>query len=112
MGFGGGNSGNVSISGASDVALNNPSNNQVLSYDTTSLKWKNASVTGSAVASPIYVIYYDTGSASWRGQDGGAVPLVAPSGVLIRLVDKRGANVADYSGAKWDNVSDWMPIVA
>lgn len=112
MGFGGSGAGSQSISSSTDVALSNPLNNQVLSFDGTSSKWKNATPTASGVNSPIYVIYYDSTTSTWKGQDGGAVPSSAPIGVLIRLVDKRGANVADYSGAKWDNVSDWMPVVA
>ena len=44
MGFGSGGGGSSSISGASDAALNNPQNSQVLTYDTVSAKWKNASI--------------------------------------------------------------------
>jgi hypothetical protein len=41
MGF---SNGNVSISGSSDVVLNNPTNQQALTYDTSISKWKNASL--------------------------------------------------------------------
>jgi cold shock CspA family protein len=41
MGFGGG-SGSSAIGNATDVALNNPLNAQVLTYDGTLGKWKNA----------------------------------------------------------------------
>ncbi len=40
MGFGG--SGSSSIAGSSDVALNVPVNNNVLTFDSTTSKWKNA----------------------------------------------------------------------
>ncbi len=41
MGFGG-SGGGGSLSGSSDVALNSPANNEVLTYDTSTSKWKNA----------------------------------------------------------------------
>lgn len=47
MGFSGGGSGSSSISGSTDVFLSAPSNNQVLTYDSGTLKWKNAN--GSSV---------------------------------------------------------------
>ena len=43
MGFGG-NSGGGSISGASDVALNAPVNLEVLTFDSSTSKWKNGVV--------------------------------------------------------------------
>jgi len=201
MGFGGNGGSNGSIASSSDVTLNAPINNDVLTYDASTSKWKNAvgSAGGGAVssvagktgvvtltrgdvgldnvdntadaskpvstavqtalnakaaiaspafsgtptaptatagvnttqlattafvtaaiasalsssgASPVYVIYYDAASSTWKGHGGGAIPASPPAGVLIRLVDKRGANVADYSGAQWTGVSDWMPVTA
>lgn len=45
MGFSGsGGGGSTNISGLSDVALNNPVKDDMLTYDTTSTKWKNAPV--------------------------------------------------------------------
>jgi hypothetical protein len=41
MGFGGSGGGTSSISGASDVALNNPSDDQTLGYDSGTAKWQN-----------------------------------------------------------------------
>lgn len=48
MGFGGsgGGGGSGAIGGATDVALNSPSNNQVLTYDSSIEKWKNAASSG------------------------------------------------------------------
>ena len=40
----GGTSGNSSISGSTDVTLNNPSANQVLSDNSTTHKWGNTSL--------------------------------------------------------------------
>lgn len=49
MGFGGsGGGGGGTIGSATDVALNNPANNQVLQYDGTIGKWKNATSTASS----------------------------------------------------------------
>lgn len=42
MGFGGNGGGGGSISGSSDVALNNVTNSQVLTYNQTTGKWANA----------------------------------------------------------------------
>lgn len=41
MGFGSGTGSNPPISAASDVALNNPANNNAFTYDSTIQKWKN-----------------------------------------------------------------------
>ena len=43
MGFGGSSGGSSALSGASDVALNNPADTHVLSYDSSTTKWSNAS---------------------------------------------------------------------
>ncbi|MDB5163236.1 MAG: hypothetical protein JWO54_147 [Candidatus Saccharibacteria bacterium] len=42
MGFGSGGSGGSSVAGSNDVALSNPANTEVLSYDSATSKWKNA----------------------------------------------------------------------
>lgn len=47
MGFSSGGGGSGNIAGSTDVALNNPSNNEVLTYDTSVSKWKNSQA-GSA----------------------------------------------------------------
>ena len=57
MGFGssgGGGQGNISTSG--DVSLNNPADNQVLTYDTGTAKWQNATSGG-------YIINAQTGTS-------------------------------------------------
>jgi len=46
MSFGGGGSGSSRISTSQDVALNNPTDGQVLTYDGTLAKWKNAAAAG------------------------------------------------------------------
>lgn len=49
MGFNpSGGGGSASIASSSDVTLNNPANNEVLAYDATAAKWKNATVSGGA----------------------------------------------------------------
>jgi hypothetical protein len=49
MGFGGsGGGGGGSVGNSTDVALNNPANNQVLSYDSAISKWKNGVVPANA----------------------------------------------------------------
>ena len=49
MGFGS-SGGSSSIAGSSDVALNAPVNSDVLTYDTSTSKWKNAVAVGGAVS--------------------------------------------------------------
>lgn len=44
MGFNNGGGGGSSLSGSNDVALNNPLNDDVLAFDTTTSKWKNATI--------------------------------------------------------------------
>jgi hypothetical protein len=48
MGFGSGGSGGGSIASSNDVALNNPTSTEVLSYDATTSKWKNAATVTAA----------------------------------------------------------------
>ena len=43
MGFGGSSGGSSALSGATDVALNNPLDTHVLSFDSATTKWSNAS---------------------------------------------------------------------
>jgi hypothetical protein len=47
MGFGGSGGGSSRIATSLDVALNNPLNSEVLTYDQTVSKWKNSVITGS-----------------------------------------------------------------
>ena len=53
MGFGSGGSSTSSIAGASDATLNNPTNNEVLTYDGSTSMWKNAESGGSITWSNI-----------------------------------------------------------
>ncbi len=48
MSFGGGGGGSGSIHTDSDVVLNNPATNDVLTYDAGLGKWKNAAASGGA----------------------------------------------------------------
>ncbi len=50
MGFGGSGGGSGSIASSSDVALNVPTNNDVLTYDSSTSKWKNAVSAGGGGA--------------------------------------------------------------
>ncbi len=50
MGFGG-NGGSSSVAGSSDVALNVPLDNEVLTYDSSTSKWKNATTSAAPVQS-------------------------------------------------------------
>lgn len=51
MSFGGGSGGSSSIAGSTDVFLSNPQDNQVLSYNTGTLKWINSNNPAAPVTS-------------------------------------------------------------
>lgn len=55
MSFGGGGGGSSKISTSQDVALNSPATGQVLTYDGTLAKWKNAAGAGAANLVPTAV---------------------------------------------------------
>ena len=50
MSFGGGGGGSSRISTSQDVALSNPADGEVLTYDGTLAKWKNAAASGGSGA--------------------------------------------------------------
>lgn len=55
MSFGGSSGGSSSVSGSTDVALNAPATDQVLTYDSSVSKWKN-----KAVPAPVNGVLYST----------------------------------------------------
>lgn len=67
MGF---NPAGGAISGATDVALSNPANNQALVYDTSVAKWKNGSVAAS-VSVGIQIWTGTNGTGSWSARPSG-----------------------------------------
>ena len=76
MSFGGGSGGGGSISGATDVALSNPSNGQVLSYNNTLGKWQNAATVAQNTVKAVCVY---TGSAYPTRPSGyGSVEFIGP----------------------------------
>jgi hypothetical protein len=73
MGFGGtGGGGSASVATSTDVALNLPANNEVLTYDTGIGKWKNAASGGGASL-----------TASKNTATSGAVTLTAGSSATL-----------------------------
>lgn len=60
MGFNPGGGGSGSISGSSDVALSNVADSQVLSYDSASSKWVNASPPTGGTATPPGMVFFDS----------------------------------------------------
>lgn len=57
MGFSGSSGNGGSIAGASDTTLNNPQNNEVLSYNDVTSMWTNAAVNLDLWAVPIEIEY-------------------------------------------------------
>lgn len=65
MGFGGsGGSGGGAIANATDVGLDNPANNQVLTFDGATAKWKNAAAP-SGTGSGTSILFIDMTSGSY-----------------------------------------------
>lgn len=77
MGFGGSGGGNGTIGSATDVALNVPANNQVLTYDSTVQKWKNAAITGGGDSPWQYGLYP---RVVWTGSNWPSRTTALPSG--------------------------------
>lgn len=74
MGFGGSGGGSASLSGSTDVALNTPANNQVLTYDSSTSKWKNAASAGGSGGSDLTVLNQTE-----------PVPNGTPAGLIVRI---------------------------
>lgn len=71
MGFGGSGGGSNSVSGATDVALNNPTGSEVLTYDSSSSKWKNSNTAQT-------IVRWNSSTDQWAPR-----PANAPFGVLF-----------------------------
>lgn len=73
MGFSGSGSGGGRVASSTDVALNGPANNDVLTYDSTSSKWKNATASGGGgpitianlPAGSVVYARYNTSTSTW-----------------------------------------------
>lgn len=77
MGFGGsGGGGGGAIGGATDVALNNPANNEVLQYSSGVGKWVNSAAASGA--SNVRIIKYASGAYP-------ALPGTKPTGVDLYI---------------------------
>ena len=68
MGFGSSSGGSSSIATSSDVALSSPVDNNVLAYDSSTSKWKNAVVSGGGGSSTYALgrVRYNSGWPSTR----------------------------------------------
>jgi len=76
MSFGGGGGGGGQIATASDVALNNPSTGQVLTYNSSLSKWQNqANVTASSLKA---VCVYNGSAYPARPTGYGSVEFIGP----------------------------------
>lgn len=92
MGFGGSSGGGSStVSGLNDVALSNPANSEILTFDTTSQKWKNAGL--SAGTSEVLVWRYVSGAYP-------TLPTTKPTGIkyLLALGPVQPTNVPTWVG--------------
>ncbi len=65
MGFGGAGGGNASIAGASDAAISNPTNQQVLTYDSNTQKWSNASSGSQGGGNQDALVYVGWSGTAW-----------------------------------------------
>lgn len=90
MGFGGsGGGGSSTIAGSSDAALNNPVNNDVLAYNSTTQKWSNSQISGGPTgidglpAGTTLTVAYTAGS--WPNRP------TARTDILVQWIDVTGA---------------------
>jgi len=111
MSFGGGSGGGGSIAGSTDVALSSPTNGQVLTYDTTLGKWKNAASSGGTVTvqnlpiSVPVVVNESGGSYPNRPAYGGAIWWMGPD------QPTGGGTTAGGAGAV-DGLDVWFKTVS
>jgi hypothetical protein len=103
MSFGGDGSGSGSIATSSDVTLNNPTANQVLTYNASN-KWVNADATG---ASPTYA-NLPAGSTITVAKSGGVWPArpTSRSDIIVQWKgpDPSPSIVSSGTGGMLDNV--------
>lgn len=64
MSFGGGGGGSGSIAGSSDAALSSPQDNQVLSYNSTTSKWVNRTISSGTSTGFGYIFLDDMAGAT------------------------------------------------
>jgi len=89
MSFGGGGTGSSKISTSQDVALSNPTDGQVLTYDGTLAKWKNAAATGGAPtyanlpAGSVFTVHYD--GTNWLDEAGNTITTRPTSRTDVRM---------------------------
>ncbi len=106
MSFGGGSGGGGSIGTSTDVALNNPTNGQVLTYSSGVGKWENATPTGTnptyanLPAGTTITVAYDTGSSSWPARPTSRTDII----VQWKGPDPSPAIVESGTGGMLDNV--------
>jgi hypothetical protein len=106
MGFGGG-SGSSSISGASDAAMSNPANGDVVTYNSTLNKWQNLP---AAVASDASMTV--KGVIMLAGDLGGTAALPTVPGLANKAIDASVvhlANAETITGAKTFSASPVVP---
>ena len=105
MGFNPGGGGG--IAGASDVALSSPANNQLLAYEASSAKWKNAGATvNTSVKTGNYTLgLQDAGTVVEVNSSNAATVTIPnnsavafPTGTLIELA-QTGTGTLSVSGA-------------
>ena len=74
MGFGGNGGGASSIAVAGDAALNNPASNEVLTYDSTTSKWKNAAIPNGEGTT--LMTYYNATTHVWPARPSVSHPIM------------------------------------
>jgi beta-glucanase (GH16 family) len=85
------------IATAVDVALNNPANNQVLTYDGSTAKWKNAATTGGSGGSPVYTSTVATTRPQYPTPGTGSYQLVWSDTFTL----PQGQSTAAVDASKW-----------
>ena len=94
MGFGSSSGGGGSISSAGDTALNNPATNEVLSYDASLQKWKNATVSRPATA---FIVTWSGSAWQYKGATVTARPAGMITGDIIQFIGNPGGSLPGWA---------------
>ena len=114
MGFGGGGGSGGAIGAATDVALNNPVDNQVLTYNSSVGKWQNISPTGGSDATTsakgIVQLAGDLGGTAASPTVPGLAAKADSSTVTTALSGKEPTLTAGTTGQYYRGDKSWQTL--
>ena len=99
-----GAAGGSTLAGDTDVSITTPANNDVLTYDTASTKWKNKAAAGGIAAGSHILPFGDLTAASGNLGTDQTVSMKVPAGLVMfqaakfKIALRQNSYAADYSG--------------